>query len=70
MKAMLIEVSFTTRVVVEDNATEWEMLVKAHHQLQRNLMDEGAGYVADNLMVLEEDEEVPYDEKYDRDETN
>ena len=59
--AKLVAVSFLTRVVVEENATEEEVLEKAKSNFAFKIEDE----LSENLEYIVDDIECPYDEKYD-----
>lgn len=59
--AKLVAVSFLTRVVVEENATEEEILEKAKSNFAFKIEDE----LSENLEYIVDDIECPYDEKYD-----
>lgn len=59
--AKLVAVSFLTRVVVEENATEEEVLEKAKSNFAFKIEDE----LSENLEYIVDDIECPYNEKYD-----
>lgn len=59
--AKLVAVSFLTRVVVEENATEEEILEKAKSNFAFKIEDE----LSENLEYIVDDIECPYNEKYD-----
>ena len=59
--AKLVAVSFLTRVIVEENATEEEVLEKAKSNFAFKIEDE----LSENLEYIVDDIECPYDEKYD-----
>lgn len=62
MKAMLVMASFMTRVVVEDNATEEEIILSAHDNF-RDVINNGT--IGDNIESIEIDDECPYNEEED-----
>lgn len=59
--AKLVAVSFLTRVIVEENATEEEVLEKAKSNFAFKIEDE----LSENLEYIVDDIECPYNEKYD-----
>jgi hypothetical protein len=61
-KAMLVRVSFMTRIVVEENATEEEVIEKAKEKFIEKINNE----LQENIEDVYEDEEVPYDENFDK----
>jgi hypothetical protein len=61
MKAKLVTISFIRRVVVEDNATEDEMILKAINKI-RELDDIE---MMENFEKVEDDIEYPFDPEFD-----
>jgi hypothetical protein len=61
MKAKLVTISFIRRVVVEDNATEDEMILKAINKI-RELDDIE---MMENFEKVEDDIEYPFDPEID-----
>lgn len=59
--AKLVRVSFVTRVVVEDTATDEQILAEAKQDFQYKLNNE----INDNLDEISEDEESPYNAEND-----
>lgn len=60
--AKLVAVSLLTRVIVDKNATEAETLEIAKRKLKDKLETE----LNENVEYITEDEESPYDEKFDK----
>lgn len=58
----LVYVSLMTRVVVDDNATD-EQIVEA---AQSKFIDKVTNELFENLEDIVDDEECPYDEKFDK----
>jgi len=56
MKAKLVKVSFMTRVVVEDNATENQILEASKEAFLSKVNNE----LSENLEEIEDDDEMPY----------
>lgn len=61
MKAKIIAISLLTRVVVEDNASEDEIIEAAKHSFIDNINT----CLGDNIEYIEDDIECPYDEDLD-----
>ena len=61
MKAKLVTVNFTTRVIVEDNATEEEILVAAKLKVVDKVINE----LGENLEDILDDTVCPYDPETD-----
>lgn len=61
MEAKLVKYSFTVRVVVEDNATEDEIIKASIPKLIRVVNDD----YRENLEGIEDDVEVPYTPGFD-----
>lgn len=61
--AKLVAVSFLTRVVVDKNATQEEILAKAKNKFQAKLNNNELG---ENLEYIEEDTECPFDPETDK----
>jgi len=61
-KAMLVSVSFMTRVIVDDNATKEETVEKARDMFVLKARTE----LFDNLEEVVEDTEQPFDPKFDK----
>lgn len=59
--AKLVCVSLMTRVIVDTDATESQILLKARGQFIDKIADD----LADNIESIEDDEESPYDPKFD-----
>ena len=59
--AKLVYVSLVTRVVVDENASEQEILELAIPKLSEKLMDEPFEHIEE----IVDDEECPYDHLYD-----
>lgn len=57
--AKLVYVSVGTRVVVDENATEEEIMQKARPQLIRNLKEDG---ILDHVESIDDDTEIPFGE--------
>lgn len=55
-KAVLVTVYLTTRVIVDDNATDMEVLSKCKHEFISKV-NEG---LCDNLDTIEPDNECPF----------
>jgi hypothetical protein len=60
-KALLVAASFLTRVVVDENATEQEIMEMA----ALNISEKATTEFSDNLEYIELDEECPYDPAFD-----
>jgi hypothetical protein len=60
-KALLVAASFLTRVVVDENATEQEIMEKA----ALNISEKATTEFSDNLEYIELDTECPYDPAFD-----
>lgn len=65
MKAKLVTITITRRVVVPDNAIEEQIIKQAIDKI-RELDDYE---IAENLDSIIEDDECPYDAEFDGDET-
>lgn len=61
-KAYLVYVSLATRVVVDDNATEQDIIKLANTNILNNIIADG---IFENVEEVVEDEECPYDEEFD-----
>lgn len=61
MKAVLVMTSFVTRVIVEDTATDDEIILAAQYKHQINITEEFSNNV-ENILL---DSEQMYDEKTD-----
>ena len=59
--AKLVCVSLMTRVIVDENATEYEIINQAKSNLLAHLDDA----IHENIESVEDDEECPYDPKFD-----
>ena len=57
--AKLVEVSLLVRVIVDENATEDQIIEATYPKLQDKLNNREVG---DNVMSIEDDEEVPFGE--------
>lgn len=57
--AKLVEVSLLVRVIVDENATEDQIIQATYPKLQDKLDNREVG---DNVMSIEDDEEVPFGE--------
>jgi hypothetical protein len=55
--AKLITFSLTTRIVVDENATEEEMIAASYSKIQDKIDNRELG---DNLVEVEDDEEMPF----------
>jgi hypothetical protein len=55
--AKLVEVSFTTRVIVEEDATEYQIIQASKKGFQVKLDNDE---IEDNLVLIEDDEECPF----------
>lgn len=64
--AKLVAFSLMTRVIVDENATDDQIIAAAYKGVQDKIDNRELG---DNLESIEDDEEMPYDEDYDGDET-
>lgn len=58
-KAVLVSFSLMTRVIVDENATDEEIIAKARPRIQAKIDNDELG---DNLDEIEDDEEIPYGE--------
>jgi len=58
-KAVLVSFSLMTRVIVDENATDEEIIAKARPRIQAKINNDELG---DNLESIEDDEELPYGE--------
>ena len=58
-KAVLVSFSLMTRVIVDENATDEEIIAKARPRIQAKINNDELG---DNLEDIEDDEEIPYGE--------
>ena len=61
-KAHLVYVSIATRVVVDENTTEEEIIQLANAQIINNIIADG---IFENVEEVLEDDECPYDEDFD-----
>jgi len=61
-KAHLVYVSMSTRVVVDENATEQEIIGLANAQIIDNIIFDG---IFKNVEEVLEDDECPYDADFD-----
>ena len=61
-KAYLVYVSLATRVVVDDNATEQDIIKLANANILNNIITDG---ILENVEEVIEDEECPYDKEFD-----
>lgn len=61
MKAKLVYTSFLTRVVVDDNATDEQIIDMARPKLVEQVRTE----LTENLEEIVDDEECPYDSSFD-----
>ena len=59
--AKLVTVEVTTRVIVEDTATEEEIMTAAMPRLAINLQQNGS----EGLVSIQDDIEVPYNGEFD-----
>lgn len=59
--AKLIYVSMATRVIVDENATEEEIIKSAKSSLIEKVQSE----LGEHIEEILDDEEVPYDKKFD-----
>jgi hypothetical protein len=62
MKAHLVYVSMATRVVVDENATEQDIIKLANAQIINNIIADG---IFENVEQVLEDNECPYDADFD-----
>lgn len=62
-KAYLVEFSVMTRVVVEDGSSDESIFKSA---MDKILSSPGDYIQYDNVISIEDDEEMPYDEKWDK----
>jgi hypothetical protein len=62
MKAHLVYVSMATRVVVDENATEQDIIKLANAQIINNIIADG---IFENVEEVLEDNECPYDADFD-----
>ena len=58
--AKLIEVYLKTRIIVDDTDTEDEIIAKARPQFMEAIKDYG-----ENVELIEDDEEMPFDPTFD-----
>jgi predicted Zn-ribbon and HTH transcriptional regulator len=61
-KALLVDVSFTIRLIVDENATDDEIIQATYPKLIERIANEEVG---DNVVSIEEDTECPYDPDFD-----
>ena len=61
-KAHLVYVSIATRVVVDENATEQEIIQLANARIINNIIVDG---IFENVEEVLEDDECPYDADFD-----
>lgn len=61
-KAHLVYVSIATRVVVDENATEQDIIKLANAQIIDNIIVDG---IFENVEEVLEDDECPYDADFD-----
>ena len=61
-KAHLVLVSMATRVVVDENATEQDIIKLANAQIIDNIIVDG---IFENVEEVLDDYECPYDENFD-----
>ena len=61
-KAYLVYVSLATRVVVDENTTEQDIIKLANANILDNIITDG---IFENVEKLIEDEECPYDKEFD-----
>ena len=61
-KAHLVYVSIATRVVVDENATEQDIIQLANAQIIDNIIVDG---IFENVEEVLEDDECPYDADFD-----
>lgn len=59
--AKLVTVSLTTRVVVNEDASEQDIIDKA----SKNLVDKVHNELMENIEAIQDDIECPYDEEID-----
>jgi hypothetical protein len=61
-KAYLVYVSLATRVVVDENTTEQDIIKLANANILDNIITDG---IFENVEEVIEDEECPYDKEFD-----
>lgn len=61
-KAYLVYVSLATRVVVDENTTEQDIIKLANANILDNIIADG---IFENVEEVIEDEECPYDKEFD-----
>jgi hypothetical protein len=61
-KAYLVYVSLATRVVVDENATEQDIIELANAQIMDNIIFDG---IFENVEEVLDDDECPYDADFD-----
>jgi hypothetical protein len=61
-KAYLVYVSLATRVVVNENTTEQDIIKLANANILNNIIADG---IFENVEEVIEDEECPYDKEFD-----
>ena len=61
-KAHLVLVSMATRVVVDENTTEQDIIQLANAQIMDNIIVNG---IFENVEEILDDNECPYDENFD-----
>ena len=61
-KAYLVHVSLATRVVVDENTTEQDIIKLANANILDNIINDG---IFENVEEVIEDEECPYDKEFD-----
>jgi len=62
-KAYLVYVSLATRVVVDENTTEQDIIRLANANILDNIIVDG---IFENVEEVIEDEECPYDKEFDQ----
>ena len=62
--AKLVEVSFTVRVIVNEDATEEQIIAASYDKLQDRLDNREVG---ENIVDIQDDFEVPFDPEHDVD---
>ncbi len=61
--AKLVEVSFVTRVIVDENATDEQIIEASYKGFQAKLDGREVG---ENIASIDDDTESPYDAEFDK----
>lgn len=61
--AKLVAISLMTRVIVDENATEYDIIKQAKSQFMDNIQTDG---ISDNIEFIENDTDCPYAPETDK----